>query len=75
MIIYLEHPIVINGIRIAHTKEGLVHLISHYTHMLKMNPVHNGTVARKPNDEEHMKKLVENWKLHLELYDKQILKP
>jgi hypothetical protein len=69
MKIYLDNAIEINGIKIHHTKEGLVHQIAHYEKMLTMNPV-NWVIgkARKDEDTEYMKRLITNWKQHLELY-------
>jgi len=70
--IYLDKPIKINGIEIKHTKKGLEYLIGHYEYMLTVNSINRLTgPARKPEDEDYMRRLVENWKLHLKLYELQ----
>ncbi|HTJ52602.1 MAG TPA: hypothetical protein VL443_24270 [Cyclobacteriaceae bacterium] len=64
-IIYLEEPILIAGIKILHSREGLVYLIDHYKCLLKQD------VKRLPEITQHMELLIKNWEIHLELYKKQ----
>jgi hypothetical protein len=70
--IYLDTPVMINGVRIGHTQDGLIYLIQHYEHMLTMNPVNRVTgPARSDKDTEYMRTMIANLKWHLELYKKE----
>lgn len=67
MKIYLENPIEINGIKIGHTLEGLKYLINHYTHTM------NIATREQLNDTDraHCAKMIENFKIHVQLYENQ----
>jgi hypothetical protein len=63
--VYLDEPIVIKGIKIGHTKEGLKYLIEHNEHILKI------ATAKQLGDTErqHIQLLIVNYKQHLALYN------
>ena len=65
-IVYLDTPIVLHGIKVSHSKQGLEYLIEHYTHML-----HHAT-PQQMNDaaRQHCQKVIDNMNIHLELYNK-----
>ncbi len=65
-IIYLQESIIIEGVEIGHTKEGLQYLIDHYTKVLS---VHVNENVRSKETSTHMESLIENWKRQLHLYD------
>lgn len=65
--IYLDDVIIIDGCKIHHTVEGLRYQIYYYNELLKQS------VSEKVRSQDvtaHMKSLVEDWKLHLILYEK-----
>lgn len=67
-IIYLDAPLTLHGIAVHHTQAGLVYLIEHYEHILKIStPQQLG-----PEGRAHIGKLLENYKIHLELYERNI---
>lgn len=68
MKIYLDAPIELYGIRIGHTYNGLKYLIEHYTHTLAL-----AVAQRKISeaDKQHCEKMIDNFKLHVALYEKQ----
>lgn len=66
-VVYLPEPITLYGIRIGHTYEGLKHLIEHYTATLQ-----HAVAQKKISDKDkiHCEKMIENFKLHVQLYEK-----
>lgn len=62
--VYLDDPIMIDGVRIMHTKDGIIYLIDHYKKLLAQN------VKREQKDIQHMEVLISNWEKQLELYDR-----
>lgn len=66
--VYLEEPVTISGIVIHHTMAGLVYLIDHYKHILAMT----SDAKLKPEDRQHLEKLLENYAIHLQVYDRSL---
>lgn len=66
MKVYLDEPVVINDVEVRHTKEGLIYLIDHYEHILKIStPKQLDDKAR-----QHIKEwLLPNLQYHLKLYE------
>lgn len=65
-IIYLDVPITLHGIEVRHTRAGLVYLIDHYEHILTISTPQQ----LAPEARAHIGKLLENYKQHLELYER-----
>lgn len=66
MKIYLDEPVTLYGIKVGHTYEGLKYLIKHYEHILKIStPAQLGDKER-----QHIAWLIDNYKQHIELYEK-----
>ena len=66
---YLDTPIVLFGIKVGHSYDGLKELVAHYTHVLPM------AVAQKKisdNDRQHCERMIENFKQHIQLYEKHM---
>jgi hypothetical protein len=64
---YLPEPIVISGIRVSHTVDGLKYKIEKLTQALTTaTPMQLDDSARK-----HVTLVIENFKQHLELMEKQ----
>jgi hypothetical protein len=64
--IYLESAILIKGIKVLHTEEGLKYLIHHYEELLQL-PKRNTTQKVI----EHMQWCIANWKQHVTLYEQE----
>lgn len=60
--IYLDTPIVIKGIKVSHTKEGLEFLLNHYVNMPRKEKL-------AQSDLQHMERLIANFKISLDLYE------
>lgn len=63
--IYLDQKLKINGIEVGHTYEGVIYLIHHYEHLLTI------ATPQQMNDKARTDcaKLIENLKIHKELYE------
>jgi hypothetical protein len=61
--IYLTDPVLIAGIKVGHTEQGLRYLIDHYRCLLKLE------YKRTPEEIAHMEFLIKNWEIHLKLYE------
>jgi len=66
--VYLEEPITVDGVAVSHTKEGLIYLIDHYEHILKIAT----PKQLSDKDRQHIKEtLLPNLQYHLHLYKNQ----
>lgn len=63
-VVYLETPIIIQGIAIRYTEAGCKYLIEHWQAILEITD-------DKRTDKAHIRKLIEQWNQYLELYQKQ----
>jgi hypothetical protein len=66
--IYLDEPIILHGIKVRHTYEGLIYLIKHYEHIL-------ATATEKQLDDTaraHCAWLINNMQQHKQLYEKNL---
>lgn len=65
-VVYLDSPIVLHGIEVRLTKEGLKYMIDHWETVLAI-----ATPQQMSNDvRQHIEKTIANYKIHLELYER-----
>lgn len=64
--VYLSEPIEINGIKVQHTRAGLVYMIDHYTTILAQ-PLTDQQL--KDEHRQYIAKLIDNYTIHLQLYE------
>ena len=66
MIVYLDEPIFIEGVKIGHTYEGLKHLVEHYSRCMEI------ATPQQMNDKAraHCQSLITDYQLHIKLYEK-----
>lgn len=67
MKIYLENQIELFGEKVGHTYEGLKYLIDHYTQVMNIATPQQ----LNDNDRQHCQRMIEKFKLHVALYEKQ----
>lgn len=70
-VIYLTEPIFMQGIRVGLTPEGLKFMIDHYQHLLTI------ATPQQMDDKvrQHITTQIENYTIHLELYQRQTTTP
>ncbi|MEJ0030904.1 MAG: hypothetical protein WDO15_11265 [Bacteroidota bacterium] len=65
--IYLDEPIIINGVEIRHTLDGLLYLVDHMTHCLAI--ASNAQINH--SDREHAKLMIDKYKRQIQIYEQR----